>query len=150
MGNCNCASAKGDEPVQHQKPKGQAAAVKQNGAKGAPHDLEVGLSMGNGVLSSVPMCTPWGDMPLGGRLTTEPMSPCHAAAQSIHHAIRLLGRGAAADTWLCADRAKKRLVAVKLFPRPLPHVQRESVVREITVRAWSYKHARRCGTSQRS
>jgi hypothetical protein len=43
MGNCNCASAKDDEPVQHQKAKAHAPAAKQNGAKAPPKDLEVSL-----------------------------------------------------------------------------------------------------------
>ena len=53
--------------------------------------------------------------------------------QASHRAIRLLGKGAAADTWLFADRERDRLVAVKLFPRPIPRSQRNSTLREITV-----------------
>lgn len=52
-----------------------------------------------------------------------------------HRAVKAIGRGAAADTWLFMDRKRNRLVAVKLFARPIPHGLRDSTVREITVQA---------------
>ena len=59
----------------------------------------------------------------------------HDIAQASHRAVKAIGRGAAADTWLFMDRKRNRLVAVKLFARPIPHALRDSTVREITVRA---------------
>ena len=58
---------------------------------------------------------------------------CHA--QASHRAVKAIGRGAAADTWLFMDKKRNRLVAVKLFERPIPDVLKESTIREITVRA---------------
>ena len=48
--------------------------------------------------------------------------------------MKAIGRGAVADTWLFMDKKRNRLVAVKLFQRPLAHALRDSTVREITVR----------------
>jgi hypothetical protein len=50
-----------------------------------------------------------------------------------HRAIKPIGRGAAADTWLFADRKRNRLVAVKLFPRPIPKALQASTLSEIQV-----------------
>ena len=47
--------------------------------------------------------------------------------------MKLLGRGMAADTWLFRDTNSHKLVAIKLYPRPLPDIQRESTLREIQV-----------------
>lgn len=55
--------------------------------------------------------------------------------QASHRAIRHLGRGAAADTWLFVDRKRNRLVAIKLFPRPIPAGLRDSTLSEIKVAA---------------
>ena len=57
-----------------------------------------------------------------------------AVAQASHRAVKAIGRGAVADTWLFMDKKRNRLVAVKLFQRPLAHALRDSTVREITVR----------------
>ncbi|BDA44043.1 Serine/threonine-protein kinase SAPK3 [Coccomyxa sp. Obi] len=48
-----------------------------------------------------------------------------------HRAIKHLGRGAAADTWLFVDRKRNRLVAIKLFPRPIPANLRDSTLNEV-------------------
>ncbi len=56
---------------------------------------------------------------------------CHM--QASHRAVKAIGRGAAADTWLFMDKKRNRLVAVKLFERPIPDVLKESTIREITV-----------------
>lgn len=48
-----------------------------------------------------------------------------------HQAVKLLGRGMAGDTWLFRDTSTERLVAVKLYPRPIPDIQHESTLREI-------------------
>lgn len=53
--------------------------------------------------------------------------------QASHRAVKAIGRGAAADTWLFMDKKRNRLVAVKLFQRPIPDALRDSTVREITV-----------------
>lgn len=58
----------------------------------------------------------------------------HAGVQASHRAVKAIGRGAAADTWLFMDKKRNRLVAVKLFQRPIPDALRDSTVREITVR----------------
>ena len=63
------------------------------------------------------------------------MIKTHHISQASHRAVKAIGRGAAADTWLFMDRKRNRLVAVKLFARPIPHALRDSTVREITVRA---------------
>lgn len=39
----------------------------------------------------------------------------------------------AGDTWLFRDTSTERLVAVKLYPRPIPDIQHESTLREIKV-----------------
>ena len=55
-----------------------------------------------------------------------------------HQAVKLLGRGAAADIWLFRDLKHGNQVAVKLFERPLPQAAMQAVLREIKVRAdWS-------------
>ena len=50
-------------------------------------------------------------------------------------AVKLLGRGAAADIWLFRDLKHGNQVAVKLFERPLPQAAKEAVLREIKVTA---------------
>ena len=74
---------------------------------------------------TVPVCS----MLSGGIIAVH----CHA--QASHRAVKAIGRGAAADTWLFMDKKRNRLVAVKLFERPIPDVLKESTIREITVRA---------------
>ena len=55
-----------------------------------------------------------------------------------HQAVKLLGRGAAADIWLFRDLKHGNQVAVKLFERPLPQAALQAVLREIKVRFhWS-------------
>ena len=51
-----------------------------------------------------------------------------------HQAVKLLGRGAAADIWLFRDLKHGNQVAVKLFERPLPQAALQAVLREIKVR----------------
>ena len=48
-------------------------------------------------------------------------------------AVKLLGRGAAADIWLFRDLKHGNQVAVKLFERPLPQGAMQAVLREIKV-----------------
>ena len=48
-------------------------------------------------------------------------------------AVKLLGRGAAADIWLFRDLKHGGQVAVKLFERPLPQGAMQAVLREIKV-----------------
>ena len=48
-------------------------------------------------------------------------------------AVKLLGRGAAADIWLFRDLKHGNQVAVKLFERPLPQGAINAVLREIKV-----------------
>ena len=48
-------------------------------------------------------------------------------------AVKLLGRGAAADIWLFRDLKHGGQVAVKLFERPLPQGAIQAVLREIKV-----------------
>eukprot|EP00884_Botryococcus_braunii_P019410 jgi/Botrbrau1/6152/Bobra.331_2s0042.1 len=55
--------------------------------------------------------------------------------QATHTAVRLLGRGAAADTWLFQDLRTKHLVAIKLFPLPIAKHMVPNVVREISIQA---------------
>ena len=50
-------------------------------------------------------------------------------------AVKLLGRGAAADIWLFRDLKHGNQVAVKLFERPLPQGAIQAVLREIKVMA---------------
>ena len=50
-----------------------------------------------------------------------------------HQAVKLLGRGAAADIWLFRDLKHGNQVAVKLFERPLPQAAMQAVLREIKV-----------------
>ena len=64
--------------------------------------------------------------------------------QASHRAVKAIGRGAAADTWLFMDKKRNRLVAVKLFERPIPDVLKESTIREITVRAACQTRAHFC------
>lgn len=52
-----------------------------------------------------------------------------------YQAVKLLGRGAAADIWLFRDLKHGNQVAVKLFERPLPQAAKEAVLREIKVTA---------------
>ena len=58
-----------------------------------------------------------------------------SASSPTHRAIRLLGRGAFADTWLFQHLATRRLVAIKLFSRPLRKDQVPSILREVGVQA---------------
>ena len=51
-----------------------------------------------------------------------------------HQAVKLLGRGAAADIWLFRDLKHGNQVAVKLFERPLPEGALQAVLREIKVK----------------
>lgn len=50
-----------------------------------------------------------------------------------HQAVKLLGRGAAADIWLFRDLKHGNQVAVKLFERPIPQAAVQAVLREIKV-----------------
>lgn len=50
-----------------------------------------------------------------------------------HQAVKLLGRGAAADIWLFRDLKHGNQVAVKLFERPLPQAAVQAVLREVKV-----------------
>lgn len=50
-----------------------------------------------------------------------------------HQAVKLLGRGAAADIWLFRDLKHGNQVAVKLFERPLPEAAVQAVLREIKI-----------------
>ena len=50
-----------------------------------------------------------------------------------HQAVKLLGRGAAADIWLFRDLKHGNQVAVKLFERPVPEAAVQAVLREIKV-----------------
>ncbi|DBA66108.1 TPA: hypothetical protein ACH3X2_003106 [Trebouxia sp. C0005] len=50
-----------------------------------------------------------------------------------HQAVKLLGRGAAADIWLFRDLKHGNQVAVKLFERPLPQAAVQAVLREIKI-----------------
>ncbi len=70
-----------------------------------------------------------------GHLRTSQTCPENVAwrLQASHRAIKHLGRGAAADTWLFVDRKRNRLVAIKLFPRPIPAGLRDSTLSEIKV-----------------
>ena len=62
-----------------------------------------------------------------------PPPPPHFPFQNTHRAIRLLGRGAYADTWLFCDVAHQRLVAIKLFKRPIKAESVPAILREIGV-----------------
>ena len=50
-----------------------------------------------------------------------------------HQAVRLLGRGAAGEIWLFRDVKTRKMVAVKLFERPLDPGAVSAVLREIKV-----------------
>ena len=50
-----------------------------------------------------------------------------------HQAVRLLGRGAAGEIWLFRDVKTRKMVAVKLFERPLDPGAVAAVLREIKV-----------------
>ena len=50
-----------------------------------------------------------------------------------HQAVRLLGRGAAGEIWLFRDVKTRKMVAVKLFERPLEPGAVAAVLREIKV-----------------
>lgn len=52
-----------------------------------------------------------------------------------YRAIRLLGRGAEADTWLFADRKRNLPIAIKLFARPVPKGLVGSILREIRLQS---------------
>jgi serine/threonine protein kinase len=58
-----------------------------------------------------------------------------SSSSPTHRAIRLLGRGAFADTWLFQHLATRRLVAIKLFSRPLRKDQVPAILREVGVQA---------------
>lgn len=62
-------------------------------------------------------------------------SSTSSSSSPTHRAIRLLGRGAFADTWLFQHLASRRLVAIKLFSRPLRRDQVPSILREVGVQA---------------
>ena len=62
-------------------------------------------------------------------------SSSSSSSSPTHRAIRLLGRGAFADTWLFQHLASRRLVAIKLFSRPLRKDQVPSILREVGVQA---------------
>lgn len=62
-------------------------------------------------------------------------SSTSTSSSPTHRAIRLLGRGAFADTWLFQHLATRRLVAIKLFSRPLRRDQVPSILREVGVQA---------------
>ena len=57
-----------------------------------------------------------------------------------HQAVKLLGRGAAADIWLFRDLKHGNQVAVKLFERPLPQAALQAVLREIKVSYHRFEH----------
>ena len=70
----------------------------------------------------------------------ESLKPTDAKEQSrkiglsgTHQAVKLLGRGAAADIWLFRDLKHGNQVAVKLFERPLAQGAVQAVLREIKV-----------------
>ncbi|KAK9834291.1 hypothetical protein WJX81_004049 [Elliptochloris bilobata] len=50
-------------------------------------------------------------------------------------AIKLLGRGAEADTWLYADRKRDQPIAMKLFRRPVPQSLVSSILQEIRLQS---------------
>ena len=62
-------------------------------------------------------------------------SSTSTSSSPTHRAIRLLGRGAFADTWLFQHLQSRRLVAIKLFSRPLRKDQVPSILREVGVQA---------------
>ena len=73
--------------------------------------------------------------PLHLRSFTRTASSSTSSSSPTHRAIRLLGRGAFADTWLFQHLASRRLVAIKLFARPLRRDQVPSILREVGVQA---------------
>lgn len=56
-------------------------------------------------------------------------------AQARFRAIKLLGRGAEADTWLFADRRRDHAIAMKLFTRPVAKHLVPSILREIRLQS---------------
>lgn len=88
----------------------------------------------------------------------ESLKPTDAKEQSrkiglsgTHQAVKLLGRGAAADIWLFRDLKHGNQVAVKLFERPLAQGAVQAVLREIKVCSWPllpraavYSHPQTC------
>ena len=50
-----------------------------------------------------------------------------------HQALRLLGRGTAADTWLFRDIKLSKPVAIKMFQRPIDSYPVSAVQREVMV-----------------
>ena len=69
-------------------------------------------------------------------MVTESSLTCNL--QASHQAVKLLGRGMAGDTWLFRDTDTHKLVAIKLYPRPIPEIQHESTLREIKVCAGTF------------
>ena len=69
------------------------------------------------------------------RRSNRSSSTSSSSSSPTHRALRLLGRGAFADTWLFQHLATRRLVAIKLFSRPLRKDQVPSILREIGVQA---------------
>jgi hypothetical protein len=55
--------------------------------------------------------------------------------QARYRAIKLLGRGAEADTWLFADRKRNLPIAIKLFARPVSKQLVASILREIRLQS---------------
>ena len=71
----------------------------------------------------------------GGQATAERTHRAQPHTQEGYQAVKLLGRGMAGDTWLMRDKETAKLVAIKLFPRPIPDVQHEPTIREFQVPA---------------
>ena len=62
-------------------------------------------------------------------------APSGWRAQARFRAIKLLGRGAEADTWLFADRRRDHAIAMKLFTRPVAKHLVPSILREIRLQS---------------
>ena len=57
-----------------------------------------------------------------------------------HQALRLLGRGTAADTWLFRDIKLSKPVAIKMFQRPIDYYPVSAVQREVMVSPFCHSH----------
>ncbi|KAK9809819.1 hypothetical protein WJX73_009694 [Symbiochloris irregularis] len=66
-----------------------------------------------------------------GKAKTNEVDRAPGSFSASHQAVKLLGRGMAGDTWLFRDTESHKLVAIKLYPRPIPDIQHESTLREI-------------------
>ncbi len=152
MGNCACAQGQGEAksgaaeatPMPHgSKPQAAAAgpdaphgfAVRVPGLPGRQAESLKGVRPRAGRTELYARARAWVSCYVPPCPLRKAVCTPRRGMQARYRAIKLLGRGAEADTWLFADRKRNLPIAIKLFARPVSKKLVASILREIRLQS---------------